>query len=44
MDREFMRTLLVEESFAYGFTIAFWGSGLLLVGECGFLSTVGVLV
>jgi len=38
-----MRTLLVEESFAYGFTIAFWGSGMVLVNEYGFLDVVGVL-
>lgn len=43
MNRDFMRTLLVEESFAYGFTIAFWGSGLLLVNEYGLLHTVGIL-
>lgn len=38
-----MRNLLVEESFAYGFTIAFWGSGLLLINEFGLLHTVGLL-
>jgi len=43
MNRQFMRTLLVEESFAYGFTIAFWGSGLLLMGEYGFLGVTGIL-
>ena len=43
MDRAFIRSLLVEESFAYGFTIAFWGTGLLLVDEFGLLGTLGVL-
>lgn len=38
-----MRSLLVEESFAYGFTIAFWGSGLLLIDEYGLLHTRGIL-
>lgn len=38
-----MRNLLVEESFAYGFTIAFWGSGLLLINEFGLLHTIGLL-
>lgn len=31
MDRNFLRSVLVGESRAYGFTIAFWGSGILLV-------------
>lgn len=43
MNRAFMRNLLMEESFAYGFTIAFWGSGLLLINEFGLLHTVGLL-
>ncbi|MFB6303457.1 MAG: hypothetical protein ABEH78_11440 [Haloferacaceae archaeon] len=43
MNRAFVQRLLVEESFAYGFTIAFWGSGVLLVGEYGVLRTLGVL-
>lgn len=43
MNRTFMRNLLVEESFAYGFTIAFWGSGLLLIEEFGLLHTVSIL-
>lgn len=29
--------------FAYGFTIAFWGSGLLLINEFGLLHTVDLL-
>lgn len=43
MNRSFLRGILVEESFAYGFTIAFWGSGLLLINEFGSLSTLGIL-
>lgn len=43
MNRSFMRGLLVSESFAYGFTIAFWGSGLLLIDEYGLLQTLGIL-
>lgn len=31
MNRNFLRSALVNESRAYGFTIAFWGSGALLV-------------
>lgn len=42
MNRAFMRSLLVEESFAYGFTIAFWGAGLLLINEYGLLHAVGL--
>lgn len=38
-----MRTLLVRESFAYGFTIAFWGSGLLLINEYGLLHAGGIM-
>jgi len=38
-----MRGLLVEESFAYGFTIAFWGTGLLLINKFGLLHTFGIL-
>ncbi|MFB6082826.1 MAG: hypothetical protein ABEJ94_01110 [Halorientalis sp.] len=43
MNRDFMRGLIVEESFAYGFTIAFWGTGLLLINEFSLLHTVGIL-
>lgn len=43
MNRTVFRTILVEESFAYGFTIAFWGSGVLLVEEYGLPHTPGVL-
>lgn len=43
MNREYIRNLLIEESFAYGFTIAFWGSGILLINEYGLFHTIGVL-
>lgn len=42
MNRQFLRRLLVEEAFAYGFTIAFWGSGVLLIDTFGLPSTPGV--
>lgn len=42
MNRAFFRTLLVEESFAYGFAIAFWGSGVLLINAYGLPHTPGV--
>lgn len=42
MNRNFVRNLLLEESFAYGFTIAFWGSGLLLINEYGLLHALGI--
>ncbi|QHS17548.1 hypothetical protein [Halopenitus persicus] len=43
MNREFLRRLLVEEAFAYGFTIAFWGSGVLLIDAFGVFGIGGVL-
>lgn len=43
MDRQFVRRLLIDEAFAYGFTIAFWGSGLLLVKTYGLLNLGGIL-
>lgn len=43
MKRKVLRGILVDESFAYGFTIAFWGSGLLLIQEFGLLDTPGVV-
>ncbi|WP_096389714.1 hypothetical protein [Halopenitus persicus] len=43
MDREFLRRVLVEEAFAYGFTIAFWGSGVLLIDAFGVFGIRGVL-
>lgn len=35
MNRVFMRNLLIAESFAYGFTIAFWDSGHFLIDQYG---------
>lgn len=43
MDRQFVRQLLVDEAFAYGFTIAFWGSGVLLIDAFGIPGIRGVL-
>lgn len=43
LTRYFMRTVLVEESFAYRFTSAFWGSGLLVSHEFGLLHKLGIL-
>jgi hypothetical protein len=42
VNRQFLRRLLVEEAFAYGFTIAFWGSGILLIDAFGLPGTRGV--
>lgn len=33
--RKFLKSILVGESKAYGFTLAFWGSGALLINEYG---------
>lgn len=35
MYRDFLRSTLEKESRAYGFTIAFWGSGAMLIAEQG---------
>jgi hypothetical protein len=35
MDSSFLRSILAGESRAYGFTIAFWGSGILLIQAYG---------
>lgn len=43
MRRDLLRTILMQESRAYGFTIAFWGSGALLIGSFGVPSIGGVL-
>jgi hypothetical protein len=43
MNRTLLRGILVDESFAYGFTIAFWGSGLLLIERFGVLASPGVI-
>jgi len=35
MSLSYLRSVMVGESKAYGFTIAFWGSGIMLVGSFG---------
>lgn len=35
MKRSSLRSTLAQESRAYGFTIAFWGSGAILIGSLG---------
>ncbi len=35
MRKDLLRAILVSESRAYGFTIAFWGSGILLIDRYG---------
>lgn len=35
MTSNFLRSALAQESRAYGFTIAFWGSGMILAGSYG---------
>lgn len=35
MNSNLLRSVLLEESRAYGFTIAFWGSGALLINRFG---------
>ncbi|MFB6158142.1 MAG: hypothetical protein ABEJ95_00600 [Candidatus Nanohalobium sp.] len=35
MNQNFLRSALAKESRAYGFTIAFWGSGAMLISESG---------
>ncbi|WEL20061.1 hypothetical protein [Candidatus Nanohalococcus occultus] len=35
MNSNFLRTVLAQESRAYGFTLAFWGSGIVLVDSFG---------
>lgn len=43
MKKDLLRSILMQESRAYGFTIAFWGSGALLIGAFGVPSVEGVL-
>lgn len=43
MYRDFLRSTLEKESRAYGFTIAFWGSGAILIGEHGLPSLIEAL-
>lgn len=35
MNSNFLRKILAQESRAYGFTLAFWGSGIILVNSFG---------
>lgn len=43
MNRDFLRSTLARESRAYGFTIAFWGSGAMLIAENGLPSLLEAL-
>ncbi len=43
MNKDLLRSILMQESRAYGFTIAFWGSGAILIGTFGVPSIGGVL-
>lgn len=43
MDKNFLRSTLAKESRAYGFTIAFWGSGAILIAEQGLPSLMEAL-
>jgi len=43
MNRDFLRSALEKESRAYGFTIAFWGSGAMLISEYGLPSLIEAL-
>lgn len=43
MNRDFLRAALVKESRAYGFTIAFWGSGAMLISEHGLPNMIEAL-
>lgn len=42
--RQLLRSILVGESRAYGFTIAFWGSGALLINAFGVPGTTEVFM
>lgn len=43
MNKDFLRSTLEKESRAYGFTIAFWGSGAILIAENGLPSMIEAL-
>jgi len=43
MNRNLLRSVLLGESRAYGFTIAFWGSGALLIKQFGLPTLVEIL-
>ncbi|MFB6190509.1 MAG: hypothetical protein ABEJ91_02965 [Candidatus Nanohaloarchaea archaeon] len=42
--RQLLRSILVTESRAYGFTIAFWGSGALLINAFGVPAPIQVFL
>lgn len=44
MESNFLRSTLAGESRAYGFTLAFWGSGALLLGAFGIPSFLEVML
>lgn len=44
MTQKFLKSMLAEESRAYGFTISFWGSGAVLVNSFGTPDTVLALM
>lgn len=44
MRREFLRSVLAQESRAYGFTLAFWGSGALLIKAFGLPSLTEIML
>ena len=44
MNRDFLRSILAQESRAYGFTIAFWGSGALLIKQFGLPSMLEIVL
>jgi hypothetical protein len=43
MSREFLRSLLIGEAHAYGFTIAFWGAGIQIIRAFGMLDIWTIL-
>lgn len=44
MREDLLRSVLAQESRAYGFTLAFWGSGALLIGSYGLPSLAEILL
>ncbi len=44
MSLSYLRSVMVGESKAYGFTIAFWGSGIILVDSLGIPDLFGVMM
>ena len=43
MKANFLKSTLAQESRAYGFTIAFWGSGAMLINEAGLPTLIEAL-